>query len=257
MTTVLKALQDLEQRQLSVKPGALSTATPEESRRWPVLAPALLAVACGALGVAGLLIARQGTPPTATSVATAPQAAVQRELPEAIAPRSRAPVEEEAPWGRVERRVEAAPAAPAAERPAAPSAQPAVVRAPQPAAQAAKPRREAPQRRVREREAEVGEDADDTAAPIVPAPAVEPAPAEAAPAREAPMVQTGAARVEVISIVYSSDVARRTATLRINGGRPVVMHEGQSANGVDVQLILESSVYISNRGNVAEIGVDR
>jgi len=256
MTTVLKALQDLEQRQLSVKPGALSTATPEESRRWPVLAPALLAVACGALGVAGLLIARQGTPPTATSVATAPQAAVQRELPEAIAPRSRAPVEEEAPWGRVERRVEAAPAA---ERPAAPSAQPAVVRAPQPAAQAAKPRREAPQRRVREREAEVGEDADDTAAPIVPAPAVEPAPAEAeaAPAREAPMVQTGAARVEVISIVYSSDVARRTATLRINGGRPVVMHEGQSANGVDVQLILESSVYISNRGNVAEIGVDR
>ncbi len=254
MTTVLKALQDLERRELSAKPGALSTAVPEEPRRSSALVPALLAMACGALGVAGLLVARQGTGPTApaaVSDASAPALApVVQIQPQEVPPRAQTAVGGEAPWGRVERR--AAPAAPAVERPPAP---------PVPAeARASKPRREVAQRPRRERRTAVEDDALEPAPVLVaPAPAVDAAPAraESPPVREAPALSTGAARVEVISIVYSSDVAHRTATLRINGGRPVVMHEGQSADGVDVQLILERSVYISNGGNVAEIGVGR
>jgi hypothetical protein len=56
--------------------------------------------------------------------------------------------------------------------------------------------------------------------------------------------------VQVRGIAYDSDSAARTVTLRVAGGRAVTLHEGQSASGVNVQLIMPNVVYLRHGGDI-------
>jgi len=59
-----------------------------------------------------------------------------------------------------------------------------------------------------------------------------------------------------MSIAYSLDVMHRAATLRIEG-RPVTLHQGESASGLEVQLILPDSVYLRSGGEIFAVDVGR
>ena len=63
----------------------------------------------------------------------------------------------------------------------------------------------------------------------------------------------GGSTVRVMSIAYSPDMSLRAVTLRIGDARPVTLHEGESASGVEVQLILRDAVYIRQGGNVVAL----
>ncbi len=64
----------------------------------------------------------------------------------------------------------------------------------------------------------------------------------------------GGARVQLRSIDYSQDIARRSVTLRIDGGSAVKLHEGESATGIEVQLILPRMVYLRQGASVFALG---
>jgi hypothetical protein len=63
-------------------------------------------------------------------------------------------------------------------------------------------------------------------------------------------------RVQVVSIAYSPDMAKRAVSLRVNGAPVVKLHEGESTNGIEVQLIGSDSVYLRHGGNVFAVAVD-
>ncbi|HEY2385952.1 MAG TPA: hypothetical protein VGK30_03245 [Candidatus Binatia bacterium] len=174
-------------------------------------------------------------PPAVAAAVAAPAAP-----PAAAAPvRAPAPaVHDEAPWGRVD-----GGAATTAERPAMPDA-------PQMAARESLP---PPVPSVRTR-ANALDDAPRREAAVRPArrdPDAEPAPRERRPAAE-----SSGGNVEVMSIGYAEDISVRTATLRI-GGQPVTLHQGDSARGVEVQLILPHSVYLRRGRDIFAIDARR
>jgi hypothetical protein len=55
------------------------------------------------------------------------------------------------------------------------------------------------------------------------------------------------------SIRYAEDPGKRSATLTIDGA-PVTLHQGGTAGGVEVQLILPAAVYIRRGGDVVALG---
>lgn len=217
MTTILKASQQLEQ---TGAPAAQLASAPAERSRAPLVAAVALmlaGLAGGALAVALIVSQREITAPVLPQ--SGAQAHTAAQPPGAVQPSIAAA---SAPWGRVEKSGPALPAdvaRPAPRmRPAAPEAQP--------------------------RKAPALERADTSAAP---APG-EPASREAA---------TGEPGLQVKSIAYTSGAADRTVTLEINGTRTVTLHEGESAGGLEVQLILPAAVYLRRGGNVFAVGSAR
>jgi hypothetical protein len=55
--------------------------------------------------------------------------------------------------------------------------------------------------------------------------------------------------VEVRAITYEPEGDRRV-TLRIAGQPSVTLREGESAHGIDVQLIMPDAVYLRRGGNI-------
>jgi hypothetical protein len=78
--------------------------------------------------------------------------------------------------------------------------------------------------------------------PETPAAAPAPAQSSAKPAR-------GGASIVVESIGYSPNVPARTVTLRVNGRR-VTLHQRESVDGMEVQLIQPESIYVQRGGDV-------
>ncbi len=64
----------------------------------------------------------------------------------------------------------------------------------------------------------------------------------------------GSAGVQLRSIDYSQETARRSVTLQIAGGSAVTLHEGESARGIEVQLILPRMVYLRQGASVFALG---
>ena len=99
------------------------------------------------------------------------------------------------------------------------------------------------------------------------APSAAPPPAVAAPTLEGaapPATQTQGPSagsqtepaVRLRSIGYVTAPEKRTATLTIDGA-PVTLRQGESANGIEVQLILRESVYVRHGSDVFAVGVER
>jgi hypothetical protein len=84
-----------------------------------------------------------------------------------------------------------------------------------------------------------------------PARTEEPARASAErPVRESRVEASGTAPVEIAAIDYSPDAARRTVTLRLDGGTVVRLRERESAKGIEVQLIQQDGVYLRRGAEV-------
>jgi hypothetical protein len=66
---------------------------------------------------------------------------------------------------------------------------------------------------------------------------------------------SGEPRVQVSAINYTPAADHRAAVVRINGGQPVTLHEGESAGEVEVQLITPSSVYVRHAGQIFAVPV--
>jgi len=209
----------------------------------------LLALSAGLLGGGAFLSVRAAlkSAPVPTQPRVAPErpssarlvlaAPAKDEAPrdtvEAEGP-ARGPVaEEEAPWGRVEKKTAPPPAlaqlaatvlrepppAPRLESPVAADKAPGAVPRTAPSESRLRASEESPRREASLR-------------PQSPAVPVD---------RDAS--RPGDLRVQVTSIAYSPNVSERSATLRI-GGQAVRLHQGESASGLEVQLILPKAVYL-------------
>jgi hypothetical protein len=86
-----------------------------------------------------------------------------------------------------------------------------------------------------------------TASGSAPAGAATPRPTRENPKPAPRAVSSGPVRVE--SIAYSTDIDRRTATLRLNG-RLVTLRQREAADGVEVQLIMRDGVYLQRGSDV-------
>lgn len=264
MTTILKAVRELEGRGAGADASADAS---HEDRRWRrrSLTGVLLAVIAGVLGGGALLWLRAplgpaSSPPDparpqvvsgrASKAPQLPVSPIENEAPPgAVKPAGPAQgraTEDGAPWGKVEKRAataltaaQLAPTDPHAIAAPRPALRPGGVTASTPARpmprtapsgsragmRQGKPRREATARQPGE------------------------GPAAARDDREARSPMSGGTGVRVLSIAYSPDVAERTAALRIDG-QTVTLHQGESASGLEVQLILPRSVYLRRGGDI-------
>jgi len=91
--------------------------------------------------------------------------------------------------------------------------------------------------------------------PAVAAPSPEGAAAAAAPGASAGSQPEPAVRLR--SIGYVTAPEKRTATLTIDGAPAVTLRQGESASGIEVQLILRESVYVRHGSDVFAVGVER
>ena len=101
---------------------------------------------------------------------------------------------------------------------------------------------------------------------VAAAPTATPPPAVAAPAPEgaAPPATQGPSAgsqtepaVRLRSIGYVTAPEKRTATFTVDGSPAVTLRQGESAGGIEVQLILRESVYIRHGSDVFAVGVER
>jgi len=252
VSTILKALEELEQRAPTAAPPAAASSKYEQVARAWSLTPLLLVLTAGSLvGMVYFAVRSAAKSASSPSVRAEPQRVSERTaadpLPLAAPARDDAPraaveaapparervAAEEAPWGRVEKgstiASAAAPPAPPASRaivepPAVPPREPSDGRE-ESSRQEGPLRREVPLRREA---------------------AVRPPRQEspAGPADRKPSSGTsGGAEIEVMSIAYSENVGARSAALRI-GGQAMTLRQGDSARGIEVQLILPTSVYL-------------
>ena len=72
--------------------------------------------------------------------------------------------------------------------------------------------------------------------------------AASAPSAEA-SVAPRAAGLSLVSVRYGDSRGERTATLRIDGS-PVVLHEGETASGIELQLVTPTGAYVRRGGEV-------
>jgi hypothetical protein len=226
MTTILKALQEMERRKAL---GGSSAVEPVPRERWPRFAALLfivplLAITAGLIFLLSSGIRSSGTPVVAPVAVDAPRPADV--APARVPPPRGASVGgEDAPWGRVQQKT--APTSPAAAR---------LPASPPPAASAASAPRSKP-------------------LSVVQAP---PTKVAVKPQADAPAPSSGGApRIHVSSIAYSPDVAKRTVTLQIDGGPLTRLHEGESVSGVEVQLILEEAIYVRHGGSIMSVALSR
>jgi hypothetical protein len=92
-----------------------------------------------------------------------------------------------------------------------------------------------------------------TARVDVPSRAIDaPSRSTAAPSRP---TTSGIPPVDALAIVFRDDVAGRKAVLRIDGAPPVTLRQGESRDGVDVQVITEDAVYLRHHGEIFSVRV--
>ena len=261
MSTVLKAAQEIERRGRPVIASSVATAGSEEavgaSRSWIFVMAGLTVTAGVALlvlqtsdGEVAQPAPRVASAPVAVPVAktapaavVAPVAAAAASAPvAAVAVRQAAPVQVataepmDAPWGRVDDDSTAPDDVPA------PPARAAVASVPPPMPM---PRTMARARVV---------------APPAPAMRRAPEPVDAEDAREESepvgrgVVTSG---VQVRQIFYANDISERAVSLRVNGGPAVILHQGESAQGVVVQLITRTGAYIRRGGSIYMVSAKR
>ena len=82
------------------------------------------------------------------------------------------------------------------------------------------------------------------------------APAAARPPAPAAGAASAGADVAVTSISYSADGRRRSVTMRVDG-QLATLREGQSAHGVEVQLILPAEVYVRRGADIVVLEPER
>ena len=70
------------------------------------------------------------------------------------------------------------------------------------------------------------------------------------PASDAETPASAPGQLEVATIDYSPDAARRAVTLRLNGASVVTLREHESAHGIEVQLIQPDGVYVRRGAEV-------
>jgi hypothetical protein len=63
--------------------------------------------------------------------------------------------------------------------------------------------------------------------------------------------------VRVQAVAYAPAPEKRSATLAIDGAPVVTLRQGESARGIEVQLILRDQVYLRYGGDVFAAGVER
>ena len=210
MTTILKALQELERRDTLTTPPTALCAGPHRTLRtlrWGVIAAVLLALVGGAFGGAFIFRGRS----TRSAVSTEGASEVHRS---AVAPSSMPQ--------------QVAPPQPLPAPPRASSA-----------------KNELPPARVEKRR------------PAARAASGSAPPARSAPARKRAAPHAPASGLRVESITYSRDLAERAVSVRINDAQTVTLREGESADGVEVQLILPNTVYLRQGGSVFAVDVAR
>jgi hypothetical protein len=241
VTTILKAFQEIERRGMSREPAVVVAPMPPERRMVRTLLFVLTPLAAIAAGVGLLwgLLASSEVPQQSLTLARVVETAPAPGAPANAAPAAVARGDDPAPWARIQGRAGAPPAAAPAQRAVAPP--PAVKQ------------RAGAAVRV-ERAASPSAPAQDVEPPSEPLPAARSAPA---PERAAPAASSGAPRIDVRAIKFSPDSTQRRVTLSINGGPPVVMKEGESEGGVEVQLILDDVVYVRHGGSISSVSATR
>jgi hypothetical protein len=228
VSTILKAAQELERRARGTDASidAVPEARRDRSRLW------MIAVALGALTTAAAFALPRravppptGAPPRVDMAATAPAPTA---MPPAALEREPPPVDDEAPWARVD--ASTLTAVPRIDNAAAATDRTARTTSPREAWTTAGTRaaRPAPQPKRR------GDDED-----VAPAPSPE------------------VSGVELRAIRYAPDAAERSVSLRISGGPSVRLHQGESLQGVDVQLILPDAVYLRRAGSIFVVNLRR
>lgn len=243
MTTILKASREIERRNTAGEPTIVTPIARERPWFWSALF-VLLPVAAVAAGLAllwGLVRSPHAPSPDAPRPAALIARLVEETKPASEAPRKVPPRTVErgyatAPWGKIQGKAAAVP--PAVERVAAPP--PAARKVDTRARPASVPRSGPP------------------SAPAAPAPRSErrAAPPAADPEPEArPAPSSGTPRIDVRAITFSPDSTKSRVTLRIDGGAPMVLNEGESVRGVEVQLILSDVVYVRHGGNILSVGI--
>jgi hypothetical protein len=65
-----------------------------------------------------------------------------------------------------------------------------------------------------------------------------------------------AAGLSLASVNYSQSRSERTATLRIDGS-PVVLHEGETVQGIELQLVTAEGAYVRRGGEVLMLAPSR
>jgi hypothetical protein len=79
--------------------------------------------------------------------------------------------------------------------------------------------------------------------------------ARAEPAAEAAVAPRGAG-LSLVRVRYGESRSERTATLRIDGN-PLVLHEGESAEGIELQLVTPNGAYVRRGGEVLMLAPSR
>ena len=221
MSTILEALQQREPR---LTPAAGNAIAWTDLREWSAWRWALV-VGLAAVAASVPLMRRgpDGTEPPRRERPTLPLQSPPAQIPMPRAATVPNMAErDEPPRARVERRRSLAPPVVAAE-----AAPPAVVpSAPTPVA--------------------------------APATADSPAQAAALPATPAaPSEPQAQPAVRLRSIGYATAPEKRTATLAIDGAPAVTLRQGESASGIEVQLILREAVYVRHGPDVFAVEVER
>jgi hypothetical protein len=100
--------------------------------------------------------------------------------------------------------------------------------------------------------------------PSAPAPVAAPATADspqqavaAPPTVAAPSEPQAQPAVRLRSIGYAAAPEKRTATLAIDGAPAVTLRQGESAGGIEVQLILREAVYVRHGPDIFAVEVER
>jgi hypothetical protein len=280
VSTILKALEELEQRAPAAAASAAASTKYEQVPRPRSLTPLLLVLTAGSL-VGMVYFAVRSAPKSASnpSAPAEPQRVSERAAADPLplaAPAPRAAVEaappvrerfaaEEAPWGRVEKGSTIASAAAPPALPAVQAALPAVQPAPPPRAIVEPPvappressdvREESSHREAPSRRKEPSRQAEPLRREAAVRPPRQESPAASAD-RKPPAGTSSGADVEVMSIAYSENVGARSAALRI-GGQTMTLHQGDSVRGMEVQLILRNSVYLRRGRDIFAVDAKR
>jgi cytoskeletal protein RodZ len=253
VSSILDALAKIEAAGARPEQKLLLAVRPRRSARRVIALAVVIAFAVGVGTTAWLLRGRTPEPVAAEKPATPPAEVATAAPPAAAtAPAPSAPV------------AVATASAPAATAPPPPTPAPPTA-APVPAAVATAPTAAAP--------APVAAPSAAVAAPTAPV-AAPPLPASAAPAATAPRAvpevpvaraavpEPAAApfalekppKVHLSFLAYSPRTERRSVSLTIEGGSLVVLHEGESADGVEVARILPDHVELRSGGRTFSVG---
>ncbi len=288
MTTILKAVQEIEARAGGTPPPVTTAADERPATASHVLARVLVALGVGIAIGAGAIALRtsRSTPPAPPPVDVAGGPAHLAMRPPAVdapqpyghdgpagrlaaatgtggAQRPREPVApDERPWGRVEKKTAAREAPPEAESPSLHQEPPLLHE------EAPSLHQEAPSRREKApiaaepppRRAGVAERPDRRVEPAAAAPRGDARasanPRAAAGARRSSAWTPAGVRVEVTAIRYADDAGERTAALRI-GDRAVTLRQGESVGGLEVQLISHDAVYFRSGRDIFAVDAPR